>query len=267
VARIIELLPSDWKVKVFVISSRLLSIPSIHALPEVEIFLISEPKYKWKIFLLRKVKYPLGKLARKESLRISKRIASNTSASEFVLVFSTTPVLEFVSRVFEADCSTDYRRRNLWASIELEGQILFQNFSGQNSQFPRPHRLALFERADSNYLSSEDIVMEVSDLFGFSKSLTRKNECDADVYIEKADTDSKNQIVNWGAPRLKTSESGIYIPRPKISFTLSPISIVGKINKFLSLNLIQVLNAVFKFGYAISKSLIRVLSIIRKMFS
>jgi hypothetical protein len=267
VSRIIESLPADWRVKVFVIRSQLLSSPLFPALPEVEIILISEPQYKWDNFLLRALRYPLEKLAVSESLLISKRILTNTSASNYMFVFSTSPVLKFVSREFEVAHLSKEQHQDLRASIEHEGEIKLQLFTDLGENITEPQLKGLLEKANDKCFSREVFMTEVSKVFGFSSLLTRKYQITSGVTSEKIDTVSKNKIVNWSVSSQRTTKSDIFILSSKLAFILSPIRVMTEIAQFLSQNLTKGFNGVFKIGYATLKFVFNSLSIVRRTIS
>ena len=264
-SRIIESLPSEWVVKVYVIRSRLLSTPIVSELPEVEITLISEPQDKWDNSLLRALRYPLEKLAASESLAISNRLLINTSASNYTFVFHTSPVLEFVSRELEAAPLSKGQRQGSRASIKEELEL--QVFTDHREPITTPEWEGLFQKAKDIHFSREVFMTEVSKVFGFSSSLKRKYQAASVVTIETIDKGSKNKIVNWSSSTQRMSKSDIFILSSKLSSVIKPIRVMKKISHFFSQSLSKGLNGVFKIGYSALKFVFNLLSIARVAIS
>jgi hypothetical protein len=267
VARIIESLPLEWKVKVFVIRSWLLLSPAFPALPEVETIVISEPQYKWDNFFLRALRYPLEKLATKETLQISKRILTDSSKSEFFVVFSTGPALKSFFRALASTNLDKKRFEEFNVSGAQEGEISFQVFREQGGNWSEHQSLALSDKVNGNYFSLEALDMEASEVFDFNASRIRKHASKTDATIKIVDTASANKIGHWGLPSQLITTSGILVLSSKLALILNPISILRKIHQSVSPNLIKALNAVFKFAYALLKSIFHALRIVRKTVS
>ena len=267
VARIIQSLPSDWGVKVFVIRSPLLSKPLVPALPEVEMIVISEPQYKWDSFLLKALRYPLEKLATSESLLISRRILTDTSKSNYVFVFSTSPVLQFVSREFEAAHLFEGQRQDLRASSEYEGGIELKVFTNQSESIPKPQWESLFDKTNEKQHSLQAFMTEVSRVFGFSASLTRKYQSTSDIIIATIDVGSRNKLAKWNISSQNITKSEIFVLSSNLASIVSPIIVMRKVAQFFTQNLMKGLNLVFKIGYALLIFLFNVLRIVRKTIS
>jgi hypothetical protein len=264
VARLIQSLPSDWRVKVFVIRSPLLSNPIVPALPEVEMIVISEPQYKWDSFLLKALRYPLEKLATSESLSISRRILTDTSESDYIFVFSTSPVLNFVSRQFEAAHSHKGQSQELRVPSEYEGGIELKVFTNQSGSIPKPQWESLFDNTNEKRLSREAFMTEVSRVFGFSASLNRKHQFTSDVTIEINDLGSRNKLARWDISSQNITKSEIFVLSSKLASIIRPIIVVRKIAQFITQNLMKGLNLVFKIGYAVLIFLFNALGVFRK---
>lgn len=267
VARIIESLPLEWKAKVFVIRSWLLLSPAFPALPGVETIVMSEPQYKWDNFFLKALRYPLEKLATKETLQISKRILTDSSKSEFFVVFSNSPALKSVFRELASTNSDKKRFGEFNVSGVQEGGISLQVFREEGGNWYEHQSLALSDKVYGDHFSHEALAMEASEAFGFSASKIRKHESKTDVTINIIDTASANKIGHWGLPSQVITKSGIIILSSKLAFIFSPISVLRKIHQSVSPNLIKALNAVFKFGYALLKSFFYALRVVIKTVS
>lgn len=267
VARIIESLPLDWKVKVFVIRSRLLLTQAFPALPEVEVIHISEPQYEWDNFLLRTFRCPLEKLATKESIQISKRILTDSSRSEFVLVFSTSPVLNLVLGELEATSSNEKQCASLGVSNEDEKEINLKVFTEQSGNIPENEWRRLFENANCNHFSHETLGTLASNVFSFNPLMKRKHQSRSDVITDKIGTKSRNRLVDWDSSIQTITESGNLILSSRLAYVLSPMRIQRTIAQFFSPVVMKALNEVFKFGFASLKSFFHALSIVRKAIS
>jgi hypothetical protein len=110
-------------------------------------------------------------------------------------------------------------------------------------------------------------MTEVSRVFGFSASLTRKYLFTSDVTIEINDLGSRNKVARWDISSQKLNKSEIFVLSSKLASIVRPIIVVRKIAQFFTQNLMKGLNLVFKIGYAVLIFLFNALGVVRKTIS
>lgn len=264
IARLIESLPLDWKVKTLVVRSQMLSIPNIPKLSGVETILIPEPQLDWDSFVLRVARLPLKKLARVESIKIAQKILNYVHTSDYTFVFPSSPVLTLISSELQAIYSGNKHGENLGPTFESGGELRMQVLLNEHNNSPETKWRSLFEDAKGINYHHRTFMTDVSRAFDFDPLLNRKYESSGQELIETKDATSKNRIVNWSSASQPILESGIVILSPGLAFCLRPSRIVRKAVEFFTSRLATALYRLLKIGYAVSKILFKVLSAVRK---
>lgn len=264
VKRITDSLPAAWKVKVFVISSGPCSTPSAPALPNVELTLFSEPQCRWDSFLLRAFRYPLERLAKSESQKISHRILTETNSSDFIFVLSRSHMLDFVSRELEAAHLGKKQILNLIVSSQRGMQVHAQLLVNKNENTFHPQWEKVLERANIKDFCPREFGGEVSEMFDFDPALTKNIAFSSGLPVRTEGSHTRNKIIDWSGPSQQIIKSGIVVLSSQISLVLSPIRVTKEFAQFLASKLSLGLFRLLKFGYAVLTSIFRVLSTLRK---
>jgi len=89
----------------------------------------------------------------------------------------------------------------------------------------------------------------------------------SDVTIETIYSSSRNKILSWKAPSQRLTNSEVFLHTTKLHKVLELKRIMIRISKPLTRILVEVSIAVFKFGFAMLKSVFNFLRIVKTAIS